>query len=636
MKTPAGLALVMAAAVVLVLAQATAPTGLMAGADGSAKAETILVTPAPSKEAAAAEAPSKDAAAPKEAAAWPVTLRLRMEPGQVFMSERLVRTETLVRAGQESQRMVTEVPIFLGEVVLEWAAARSAAKLAITETPRGERLAAFEVSGKDRLAEVAESQRSRPLPPAIRVQWRDPRGRPGDLAEKATDPMVAIEILGAEMQQLPTDPVRRGQTWTRDVDLGALKATLTTTYTEDRVLTDKAIPCAILDSTAAITLAPEAAKQIRVEKMAVQSAVALDGLGRLSYSGTVVIVQRTGEAETRVTRTFEEALKQVDRLTSADLETHKALIGRIEEAMARAKTDDLDGALEVLAAFIKDNPQGPWTPAAQGLHDSTRRRRFLTKPAPRPQLRLMLRDMQGDWNRAAAGGNIALVGQMEAGLRQFVGLNADAVMEDATDADASVRDLAAFGLAFLQVEPTVTHRLIEMTRDSSAPVRGSAVLALGIRRKPVEPALLAAFLGDADLRVRGAAALLVSRTVLPGDAQAPALLPLLLENLKAANAWTRNNTIAAVAALAPDGSPQAAAALVAAHNAETEPRLRPAYLQALKKITGLDSSALEPYADWVKQHPAPAAPAPPPPAPEKAPPAPASPAPAGSAPAPKG
>jgi len=224
---------------------------------------------------------------------------------------------------------------------------------------------------------------------------------------------------------------------------------------------------------------------------------------------------------------------------------------------------------------------------------------------------------------------------MEAVLRQFVGLNADAVMEDATDADASVRDLAAFGLAFLDKDPKAIDRLVEMVKDESAPVRGSAVLALGIRGKPVEPALLAALLGDADLRVRGAAALLVSRTVLPGDAQAPALLPILLENLQAANAWTRNNTIAAVAALAPDGSPQAAAALVAAHNAETEPRLQPAYLQALKKITGLDSSALEPYADWVKQHPAPAPPAPPPPAPEKAP-VPASPAPAGSVPAPQG
>ena len=614
MKMPDGLALVMAAAAVLALGCAAGGDDKSADLSGIAvakpEAETILVAPAPSKEAAAAETPSKDAAAPKEAAAWPVTLRLRMEPGQVFMSERLVRTETRVRAGQESRRMITEVPIFLGEVGLEWAAARSAAKLAITETPRGDRLTAFEVNGKDRLAEVAESQRSRPLPPAIRVQWRDTRGRPADLAEKAADPMVAIEILGAEMPQLPTDPVRRGQTWTRNVDLGVLKATLTTTYTEDRVLTDKAIPCAILDSTAAIILAPEAAGQIRVEKMAVQSAVALDGLGRLSHSGTVVIVQRTGEAETRITRTFEETLKQVDRLTSADLESNKALVGRIEEAMARAKSDDLDGALEILAAFIKDNSKSPWTPGAQSLHDAVERRRFLTKPSPRPQFRLMLRQMQGDWNRAAAEGNAALLGRMEEMFRNVVRLNAATVMEDAADADPEARDLAAFALAFLENDPKAVDRLVEMVKDESAPVRGSAVLALGIRRKSIEPAVLAALLGDADLRVRGAAALLAGRTVLPGGAQAASLLPLLIGNLKASNAWTRANTIAAVAALAPNGSPPAAAALVAACGAETEPRLQPAYLQALKKITGVDSSTLEPYADWVKQHPAAAAPAP--------------------------
>jgi len=615
-QAPAGLAIVIAAAAVLALGQ------MVYGG------ETAPATPAPSKDAAAA--------ATKEAAPGrPVALQYRMEPGQVFLSERIVRTETLVRAGQESRRIVTEVPVLEGKVVLDWDAARSAYKLAIYETPRGERLTAYEVSGKDRLPDVSESQRLRPLPPAIRIQWQDVRGRPGDLAEKAADPLIALEILHAEMQQLPTEAVRRGQTWTRDVDLGAIKATITTTYTEDRVLTDKAIPCAILDSSAAVTMAPETAGQIQVEKMAVQSAVALGGLGRLSHSGTIVIVQRAGGAETRITRSFEEALKQVDRLTSADLETNKALIGRIEEAMARAKADDLDGALEILAAFIKDNPQGPWTPGAQSMHDATERRRFLTKPSPRPQFRLMLRQMQGDWNRAAAEGNAALLGQMEGVFRNVVRLNAATVIEDATDADSGARDLAAFGLAFLDNDPKAVDRLVEMVKDSSAQVRGSAVLALAIRGKAVAPAALAALVGDADERVRGAAALLAGRTVLPGDPQAAALLPLLLGNLKASNTWTRANTIAAAAALAPAGSPPAAAALVAACGAETEPRLQPAYLQALKKITGVDSSALEPYANWVKQHPAAVAPAPPVPpapsgsAPEQSPAAPAAPAPKG-------
>jgi hypothetical protein len=224
---------------------------------------------------------------------------------------------------------------------------------------------------------------------------------------------------------------------------------------------------------------------------------------------------------------------------------------------------------------------------------------------------------------------------MEGVFRNVVRLNAATVIEDATDADSGARDLAAFGLAFLDNDPKAVDRLVEMVKDSSAQVRGSAVLALAIRGKAVAPAALAALVGDADERVRGAAALLAGRTVLPGDPQAAALLPLLLGNLKASNTWTRANTIAAAAALAPAGSPPAAAALVAACGAETEPRLQPAYLQALKKITGVDSSALEPYANWVKQHPAAVAPAPPVPpapsgsAPEQSPAAPAAPAPKG-------
>ncbi len=534
------------------------------------------------------------------------TLRVKYEPGQVKVYERSVRTETFSQAGQQSRKTATDIIVRHQATVLEVLPDPTGAKIFILETPGPERLVGYEEGGKDLLSKIAEQSRSRPLNPAWGTQYRDSHGDTTAWHMKVSEPNAALESVLGETRALPSDPIKIGDTWTRELDLGIAKAVIATKCTGQRV--EGTTPCAVLETTATVTFTGDLAQRVSVEKVEAQTAVATDGSGILSHSGTAVISEKRRDGETRISRTFQEKLVQASRLEGAQLEKVKADATIIEKALKQAADDDLDGALAAFQAFIKANPQSSWQLAVQNMHDTVLLRRLMTKPVTPNQLRLMLQQLQTDRNRVAAQNDIPQLEQIDRTLRQIVGVNAKALLEETANPDVIARDLAVFGLAFLQ-EPKAAERLTAMAKDDSSQVRGTAVIGLAIQGKAVEPAMLKALLADAEPRVRGAAALLARRTVKRDDPQAAAFLPQLAENLKVTLPWTRMNSAVALAELAPAGSPLAAAALIAAYKAETEQALKTDYLRILKVVTGVDASDVVPYETWAKEHPAPEGPA---------------------------
>ena len=543
-----------------------------------------------------------------------VTLRMKFEPGRAFLYERTIKTDSQARAGKETRHMVWELSSLRQELVLETRADPAGGRILTLETPGPERLALYEEDGKDMLAKVPEPQRSRLLPPALSVQWRDPRNTPADQPEKAADPAQAIELLLAEMRVLPEGVIRAGDAWTRKIDLGVLKAVISTRFIDQR--SENLVPCAVLASSVEVTFGPDFAKKLTVEKMTGQSIVALDGSAVSGFSGTTIVVEKTETGEERVSRTFQEKLTRSELLDAAILDKAKTDIARIDKAFAQSKADDLEGALATLEQFLRDNPQPGWAGAIQNIYGVITQRRLLTKPVPPARLQVMLQELKNTRDRTATQAGPAQVTQLDQVIRQVATVNFKGLLEQMKDPDVVNRDLAAFGLGFVQ-DPQAIEALQTLAKDASPQVRGTAALSLGIQGKAVDMATLTAFLKDADARVRGAGVFLAFRTAKKDDPQAATLLPLLADCLQVASPWTRAQAANALATLAPKNSAQAAAALVAAYAIEQELPLRPVYLKAVKEITGLDASDIAPYDDWLKKQPG-APPAKAPEAPAKA------------------
>ena len=582
---------------------------------------------------AAAAAALAAALAGQAAFAQAAPMTFKYDPGQVRLYERSVRTETLTRMGTDTRRTVTEIVVQRREQVLEAQTEPPGGRILVIDTPGPDRLITYEENDKDLLANIPEQNRSRPLPPVLAAQRRDPRGQTADRPEKATDPNQAIEMLTGEIRLPPPEPLKPGDSTSRKIDLGIATATITTKYIDQR--SEDLTRCAVLSATATVAFTGDVAKRLTVEKTTSQTTLALDGSGLVAHNGTAVIVERGEGGEQRITRTYQEKLVRSEILPAPQQEKAKADMARIDKVFDQIKGKDLDGALAALEKLIQENPQPTWTRALQSLHAAVMEQRLLTQPVPPARLQAMLQDFKNNRDRLATQGH-PQVAQMDQLIRQVATVNLKTLLEQAADPDPINRDLAAFGLGFVQ-DAQAAQRLLAMSKDASPQVRGSAVIALAIQGNPLDPAALTALLKDADARVRGAASFLAARTLKRGDPQATAVVPLIVDNLKADNPWTRLQAVAGVAMLAPKNSVQAAAALIAAAKAETEERLRPIYLQGLKAVTDIDSSTLATYEEWLKRQPgAPAVPAPPAPVPAlpapPAPPAPVAPVPAPPAP----
>ncbi|MBM4017647.1 MAG: hypothetical protein FJ288_04845 [Planctomycetes bacterium] len=555
--------------------------------------------------------------------AFAQALVAKYEPGQVRIYGRTVKTETQTRVGRDTRRTVMEVALQRTEQVIEVRPDPPGGRILVVDVPSPQRLTAFEENGKDALAKVPEQNRSQPLPAGLQVQWRDARGQAADQPTKAAEPAQAVDFALAEMRLLPPDPLKPGDSWTREVDFGAAKASVTTKYVDQR--SEGLTRCAVLSATAAVTFTGDAAKRLTVEQMSAQMTVALDGSGILAATAAATLLERADGGEQRLARTFQEKLLRSERLAAPQADKAKADMARIDRAVDQIKGKDLDGALAAIESMIQENPQPTWAPALQSLQRAVTEQRLLTQPVPLARLQTMLQDLKNNRDRAAAQGNVPQVAQLDQVIRQVSTVNLKTLLDQANDPDPINRDLSAFGLGFVQDEQAAA-RLLAMTKDASAQVRGTAVIATGLQGKAIEPAALVALMKDPDVRTRGAAAFLALRTLKRGDPAVDALLPHLLETLKADNPWTRLQAISALAMLAPKNSVPPAAGLIAAARVEKEERLAPVYLQALKALTDIDSSTLPPYEEWLKRQPgAPAAqqspPAPPaePQPPDKAP-----------------
>jgi hypothetical protein len=429
-----------------------------------------------------------------------VTLRLKYEPGQAFLYDRNVKTESQIRAGKDTRRMTWELNVQRQELVMESRPEPAAGRVLTLDASSPEKLVGYEDNGKDVLANVPEQQRVRPLPPILSIQWRDLKNRPAEQPEKATDPSQALELLYGEMRMLPDEPVRAGDSWTRDVDFGVLKAKITTRFVDQR--SENLVRCAVLAATAEVTFTPEFAKTLSVEKMTAQSVVALDGSAVIGFSGTAIIVEKGDNSQERVVRTYQEKLTRSERLESAILDKARADMERINKALGQSKADNLDGALATLEQFLKDNPQPGWAAAVQNVYGMLTQRRLLTKPVPAARLQVMLQELKNNRDRAATQSGPAQVAQLDQVIRQVTTVNLKGLQELMKDPDVVNRDLAAFGLGFVQ-DDQAGEALQTLAKDASPQVRGSAALSLGVRAKPVDTAIILALLKDVDPRVRG-------------------------------------------------------------------------------------------------------------------------------------
>jgi len=499
-------------------------------------------------------------------------LRYRVRPGLRRVYEDLRRTETVVASGGSTSRRVTEVRASREVLVVETGDDPPQMRLVTLETPTGERLVALEENGQDRLGEVPEAQRLRPMPPLLAAHRRHLTGRPLAEPPPLKTPMQALELAIAELGYLPEDPVGPDRPAVRKVD-----------------------DALVLENVATVTFTGPWAEKITVRTLRNRAAWAADGSGLLSVRGTLVLDERAGQAVQHLTRTWQTRRTSTDHLDPDALAKTKANLEALERAMADARAGRLDSAVDALGRFIQAEPDHPWTPAVRSLHAALIRQRLISQPVKPARLRLMLRDLQASRDRAAARGQQQV---------QVVRTNAAQVLADAADPDPIVRDLAAFGLAFLD-DPQAPIRLQAMASgDPSAQIRGTALVSLAIRGEKAEPDLLLKALKDENARVRGAAALLASRTLKRTDAAAADLVPALAAALTSDLAWTRTNAAAALGNLAPKGSLPAVRALADALEKETEAGPKTVYLTALEALTGVKSpdGSVEPYRTWLRTH----------------------------------
>jgi len=542
-------------------------------------------------------------------------LRYSMPPGTRRVLQLTTQTETLVTTADQTARQVIEVPIRREILVIETKADPAEIRVVIAETPSSERLVAYEKNGTSQLAMVPESKRTRTLPPLLAAHRQDTTGRPLQPPPKPKQAMEAIDYAIAELRYLPIEPLAPKTPATRQVDLGVATLTLTTEYAETaRVGTTTA---AVLDTTGQLVFKDELGKRITVHTLNARSVWALDGSGLVSQRGTFSLTEKAGEATQKLTRTWEERLEERGQLTPDALATATTNLGIIEKAMTDAQANQFDEALKALEAYVAANPKGAWTPAVRNLQTSLAQRKVVSQPVQPSRLRLMLRDLQARRDQAGARGGNAQVAQFDRTIRQVVAVNAKQILMDAADPDPIVRDLATFGLAFLD-DPQAVQQLQALVGDPSSQVRGTALVSLAIRAEPVKMSVLKERLADEDARTRGAAALLARSTIKPDDPATKDLLPAVLAVLSADLPWARNTATMTLLHLAPKGNVAAAGALIQAYGAETEQPLKTLYLAALRELTDVEADAIEPYQAWLKEKGG-AAPAAPKPAPKDTP-----------------
>lgn len=567
---------------------------------------TLTVAAALAAGASGATAPTGSATPAAPAAAMPGTLllRLRIEASDVRQVQRVARTDNLVKTAQGSERIVTEVVVRDDETTVTYDPAQKAGKIVLLETPSPERRVSHEMNGQERIADVPEAARLRNLAPVLSTQMKGLRNEVIGRPEKAPDPPSLIDMIVADLRVLPEEPVSPGKTWTRQADYGIAKVVYTEKCTGIRPLGDKAVPCADLETSATVTLAPELAARLTFDKIESKSSVAGDGSGAVSFSALIVASEKADKAETTLSRSVQEQLVQTARLDGAAFQKMAVNLARVETILDHIKTGDLDAAMGGLDEFLKADPQGPWSPAIQVFRDSVAERQILTRPTAPFRLRLLLRDLQADRDRAASQGAADQVAAIDRTLRQLATVNAKTLEADTADMDPVVRDMAAFGLTF-SPDPAAGNILAKLTQDASAQVRGTAAVGLAIVGRGVDAATLERLLSDADARIQGAGALLAPWSVKRDDPQAARFPPIIVKGLGSSSAWTRVACVSALAAITPaKQTPAVVAALVAAAKTETEPRLQPTYWQALRTLTGVDGTSLQPFEEWMAGHPA--------------------------------
>jgi len=562
---------------------------------------------------------------PTIARGQPYTLRYIARPGDQYVFEQTLRTEIVLHEGGNSRRTVTEQTGTREELTVEAKAEPPSVRVVVFEPPQQECLVALEENGKDRLPDVPEDRRRRTSPPQINLDERSLRGEPAEPIKPIENLTVALSLFFGATRYLPEQAVSPGDAWSHDADFGAVRGTVKTKFVA--VKTVGGLECAVLDVTATTALAAEVAGRITVEKIESRMSVALDGSGLQDLAATNVLSEKGESADQRVTRTFAAKRVKTARIEDDDLAKARADADRLRRAFEQVQSDDLAAAVETLQAYIREMPDGRWTPAVKTLHANVLQRRLLTKPLPENDLRVVLRDLRRAHDQANAQGNAAALAAVRNAAGQVAAANLQALLKDSSDEDPAIRELALFGLTF-SADASARQRLVEMTKDASRSVRAAAAIGLAIQQKPVESDLLLRLLKDPEEQARGAAAILAYRTLKREDAGAAKVLPILIENLAMKNLWARAQAIGAIGLLAPAGSTRAVGAVLNAFKAETADDLKPIYLNALEQITGVKGEDISIYEAWqAKQHTAPAEQAPKPPAP---------PPPAETAPIPKG
>jgi len=532
----------------------------------------------------------------------PYTLRYIAQPGDQYVFEQTLRTETVLRQGENSRRTVTEQSGTREELTVEAKTEPPSVRVIIFEPPQEERLVSLEENGKDRLPDVPENARRQTSPPQINLDERGLRGEPAEPIKPVENPTVALSLFFGATRYLPEQAVSPGDAWSHDANFGAVRGTVKTKFVEVKAV--GGLACAVLDVTATAALAGEIAGRISVEKIESRMSVALDGSGLQDMAATNVLSEKNESADQRVTRTFAAKRVKTARLAGDDLAKARADAERLHRAFEQVQSDDLAAAVETLQAYIQEMPDARWTPAVKTLHANVLQRRLLTKPLPQNDLRVVLRDLRRAHDQANAQGNPAALAAVRNAAGQVAAANLQAILKDSSDEDPVIRELALFGLTF-SADASARQRLVEMTKDTSRSVRAAAAIGLAIQQKPVESDLLLRLLKDPEEQARGAAAILAYRTLKRENAEAAKVLPILVENLAMKNLWARAQTVGAIGLLAPTGSTQAVGAVLGAFKAETAEDLKPIYLNALEQITGVKGEDISVYEAWQAKQAAP-------------------------------
>jgi hypothetical protein len=530
----------------------------------------------------------------------PYTLRRNPEPGQVAYYDRVIRTEGDLRTEKRTEKSSVEIRIPRQEIFAGARQSPASVLMVIYETASQERLLALQQDGKDMFGTVPEEKRVRLRPPVIVLTWLGPRGEPVEQVPPINNPMGAIDRAFWEAACLPEQAVKAGDAWTRDLTLGDTKAKLSAKFTEVRAVKGKSY--AVLDMAATFTFPAEWTKRFEVPELTFRNVVPLDGSAPLEFTASMTVVEKFEGGEMKRVQQFSSKLVKEERLDAAQLQKVAADTDRIQRATDLARAGKIEEGMAALDAFLKENPKGRWNEAVQLLLNDFARQRRMTQALPLAELRLVLRQYKNWRDSAESQGNAQELAQLDPVITQLANLNLQTLLEESKNSDPLGRDLAAFGLSFAKDDSALA-RLGELPRDANPRVRGTATMGLAIRGKPVDKETLMALLNDNDTRVRGGAALLALRTVKPGDAQLADLVPLLVANLKHEHPWPRFNAALALKGLAPKGSVPVAIAVIEACRMETQATLKPAFLEALKDITGVDAKEIGPYEDWVRKQP---------------------------------